>query len=116
MGPVGDANTNLPSLTSRLPSPPPPRSLASQTLKGGSGPAVVKGDTVTVHATGTVEQTMKKFWSTKARGGRGGGRVCEGRSDLGSAVTSAKNFGCVGQRTLVVRPPWGASLSSSSSS
>ena len=31
-------------------------------------PTVKKGDRVTVHATGTVEQTMKKFWSTKDAG------------------------------------------------
>ena len=31
-------------------------------------PTVVKGDTVTVHATGTVKQNEKKFWSTKDPG------------------------------------------------
>merc|ERR1719235_1336226 len=35
----------------------------------GSGTRVVgKGDTVTVHATGTVKETGKKFWSTKDPG------------------------------------------------
>ena len=37
-------------------------------LKAGSGPTVGKGDTVTVHATGTVVETDKKFWSTKDAG------------------------------------------------
>ena len=31
-------------------------------------PTVEKGDTVTVHATGTVKETQKKFWSTKDAG------------------------------------------------
>jgi len=31
-------------------------------------PVVAKGDTVTVHATGIVQQTNKKFWSTKDPG------------------------------------------------
>uniref|UniRef100_A0A7S3AKN3 peptidylprolyl isomerase n=1 Tax=Haptolina ericina TaxID=156174 RepID=A0A7S3AKN3_9EUKA len=34
-------------------------------LKPGDGAAVVKGATVTVHATGVVQETGKKFWSTK---------------------------------------------------
>ena len=39
-----------------------------ETIKAGSGPTVAARDTVTVHATGTVKQTMKKFWSTKDAG------------------------------------------------
>ena len=31
-------------------------------VKPGAGPAVSKGNTVTVHATGVVKQTGKKFW------------------------------------------------------
>ena len=37
-------------------------------LKEGSGAEVKKGATVTVHATGVVQQTEKKFWSTKDPG------------------------------------------------
>merc|ERR1712054_444971 len=39
-----------------------------ETIKAGSGATVSKGDEVTVHATGTVKETMKKFWSTKDPG------------------------------------------------
>merc|ERR1712232_1375336 len=34
----------------------------------GEGAEVVKGATVTVHATGVVKETGKKFWSTKDPG------------------------------------------------
>merc|ERR1711862_330533 len=37
-------------------------------LKAGSGAEVAKGATVTVHATGVIQQTGKKFWSTKDPG------------------------------------------------
>ena len=37
-------------------------------LKEGSGAEVVKGSKVTVHATGVVKETGKKFWSTKDPG------------------------------------------------
>ena len=37
-------------------------------LKAGSGAKVEKGRTVTVHATGVVKETGKKFWSTKDPG------------------------------------------------
>merc|ERR1719473_390912 len=37
-------------------------------LKEGSGKDVQKGDSVTVHATGVVKETGKKFWSTKDPG------------------------------------------------
>ena len=37
-------------------------------LKEGAGDVVSKGNTVTVHATGIVKETGKKFWSTKDDG------------------------------------------------
>lgn len=37
-------------------------------LTPGSGPAVQKKNQVTVHATGVVKETGKKFWSTKDPG------------------------------------------------
>ena len=37
-------------------------------LSPGQGAAVAKGATVTVHATGVVQETGKKFWSTKDEG------------------------------------------------
>jgi hypothetical protein len=40
---------------------------------------VAKGDSVTVHATGTVEESMKKFWSTKVGRGAKEGVVERGR-------------------------------------
>lgn len=39
-----------------------------QVLTTGSGASVTKGQTVTVHATGVVQETGKKFWSTKDPG------------------------------------------------
>lgn len=50
----------------------------------GSGAKVVAGNTVTVHATGSVKETGKKFWSTKDPGQKpftypaGQGRVITG--------------------------------------
>lgn len=37
-------------------------------IKAGSGNAITKGCTATVHATGIVKETGKKFWSTKDPG------------------------------------------------
>ncbi|KAJ1634736.1 hypothetical protein T492DRAFT_864557 [Pavlovales sp. CCMP2436] len=36
--------------------------------KEGSGRVIGKGDTATVHATGVVKETGKKFWSTHDAG------------------------------------------------
>ena len=35
-------------------------------LKPGSGPEVKKGATVTVHATGVVKESGKKFWCVRS--------------------------------------------------
>eukprot|EP00416_Gambierdiscus_australes_P015090 CAMPEP_0171058520 /NCGR_PEP_ID=MMETSP0766_2-20121228/2543_1 /TAXON_ID=439317 /ORGANISM="Gambierdiscus australes, Strain CAWD 149" /LENGTH=117 /DNA_ID=CAMNT_0011513805 /DNA_START=50 /DNA_END=403 /DNA_ORIENTATION=+ len=48
--------------------PVPGYKTTKQTLQEGSGPSVKKNDKVTVHATGVVQQTGKKFWSTKDPG------------------------------------------------
>mmetsp|Transcript_80147 Transcript_80147/g.221640 ORF Transcript_80147/g.221640 Transcript_80147/m.221640 type:complete len:117 (-) Transcript_80147:103-453(-) len=37
-------------------------------LKEGAGKEITKGSTATVHATGVVQETGKKFWSTKDPG------------------------------------------------
>eukprot|EP01059_Diplonema_ambulator_P029806 TRINITY_DN49621_c0_g1_i1.p2 TRINITY_DN49621_c0_g1~~TRINITY_DN49621_c0_g1_i1.p2 ORF type:complete len:143 (+),score=51.07 TRINITY_DN49621_c0_g1_i1:59-487(+) len=37
-------------------------------VKAGDGKSVEKGNKVTVHATGIVQNTGKKFWSTKDKG------------------------------------------------
>ena len=39
-----------------------------KTVKAGSGGTISAGATVTVHATGVVKETGKKFWSTKDPG------------------------------------------------
>lgn len=39
-----------------------------EVLRSGDGAAVAKGAEVTVHATGVVKETGKKFWSTKDPG------------------------------------------------
>ena len=39
-----------------------------QIIKAGSGASVSAGNVVTVHATGSVKETGKKFWSTKDPG------------------------------------------------
>jgi len=39
-----------------------------RTIKAGSGATIQAGNTATVHATGVVVETGKKFWSTKDPG------------------------------------------------
>lgn len=42
--------------------------VTKQVLTEGNGPAVKKGDKITVHCTGSLADTNKKFWSTKDPG------------------------------------------------
>merc|ERR1712227_783669 len=42
--------------------------VSKEVLQQGSGPAVQKSNTITVHCTGILKDTMKKFWSTKDPG------------------------------------------------
>ena len=69
-------------------------------LQQGSGPEVTKGCTATVHATGVVVQTGKKFWSTKDPGQKpftyqaGVGKVITGwdQGCLGMQVGEARKL------------------------
>jgi hypothetical protein len=45
-----------------MPTPLPGYQTTYDTVKEGSGATVNKGATVTVHATGIVKETGKKFW------------------------------------------------------
>lgn len=69
-----------------------------RTVKAGSGNSVSKGCTATVHATGVVEETGKKFWSTKDPGQKpftynaGVGQVIKGW-----------DMGCLGMQVGEVR-------------
>merc|ERR1719293_594179 len=51
-----------------MPTPIPGYKTTYDILKPGSGAGVVAQNTVTVHATGVVGETGKKFWSTKDPG------------------------------------------------
>lgn len=59
-----------------------------QTTKPGNGPTPQKGQTVSVHCTGYVVSTGKKFWSTKDPGQKifsfqiGLGQVIKGNLDI----------------------------------
>ena len=63
-------------------------------------PTIAKGDTITVHATGVVKETDKKFWSTKDPGQQpftynaGVGSVITGRDQglLGAAVGEVRKL------------------------
>ena len=80
--------------------PIPGYATTKETLAAGTGPIVAKGDTVTVPATGTVAQTMKKFWSTKDPGQQpftyqaGVGKVITGwdQGCLGMNVGETRNL------------------------
>merc|ERR1719426_353690 len=62
-------------------------------LKEGSGAAVQKGNQVTVHATGVVQQTGKKFWSTKDPGQQPFGY----QAGVGGVITGWDQ-GCLGMK------------------
>ena len=53
-------------------------------LKAGAGAAVAKGNKVTVHATGTVKETQKKFWCVSFYPKSSGSHVagCKGSQHL----------------------------------
>ena len=70
-----------------------------QVVTEGSGePAVLKGSKVTVHATGVVEETGKKFWSTKDPGQQ----PFEYTAGVGSVITGWDQ-GCLGMKLGEVR-------------
>ncbi|KAH8076899.1 peptidyl-prolyl cis-trans isomerase [Aureococcus anophagefferens] len=55
-------------------------------------PLVAKGDTVTVHATGIVQETDKKFWSTATRGRNRLTRGAAASSRAGTRASSARRW------------------------
>jgi len=69
-----------------------------QIVKPGSGATVQKGATVTVHATGVVQQTGKKFWSTKDPGQQ----PFEYQAGVGGVITGWDQ-GCLGMTIGEVR-------------
>jgi len=66
--------------------------------EGEGEPLVTKGAKVRVHATGTVEQTNKKFWSTKDDGQR----PFEYNAGVGGVITGWDQ-GCLGMKLGEVR-------------
>jgi len=70
-----------------------------ETVKEGQGDVLVtKGARVTVHATGVVQQTGKKFWSTKDAGQR----PFEYQAGIGGVITGWDK-GCLGMKLGEVR-------------
>ena len=69
-----------------------------KTLKPGQGASVAKGATVTVHATGIVQQTNAKFWSTKDEGQQ----PFEYEAGVGKVITGWDQ-GCLGMQLGEVR-------------
>mmetsp|Transcript_59054 Transcript_59054/g.129355 ORF Transcript_59054/g.129355 Transcript_59054/m.129355 type:complete len:120 (+) Transcript_59054:66-425(+) len=64
-----------------------------ETIKEGNGQTVAKGATVTVHATGIVKQTGKKFWSTKDPGQQ----PFQYQAGMGKVITGWDQ-GCLGMK------------------
>eukprot|EP01062_Namystynia_karyoxenos_P032042 TRINITY_DN23693_c0_g1_i1.p1 TRINITY_DN23693_c0_g1~~TRINITY_DN23693_c0_g1_i1.p1 ORF type:complete len:146 (+),score=49.94 TRINITY_DN23693_c0_g1_i1:92-529(+) len=70
-----------------------------QVLKEGTGDKVVsKGNTVTVHATGIVQNTGKKFWSTKDPGQQ----PFTYKAGVGGVITGWDQ-GCLGMKVGEIR-------------
>ena len=70
-----------------------------EVVSEGKGQAVVsKGDTVTVHATGTVLESQKKFWSTKDDGQK----PFTYKAGVGGVITGWDQ-GCLGMKIGEVR-------------
>merc|ERR1712224_760248 len=67
-------------------------------IKTGEGQQVTKGATVTVHATGVVAETGKKFWSTKDPGQQ----PFEYQAGVGGVITGWDQ-GCLGMAIGEVR-------------
>lgn len=67
-------------------------------IKDGSGPAVAKGSKVTVHATGVVEESGYKFWSTKDPGQQ----PFSYNAGVGAVITGWDQ-GCLGMKLGEVR-------------
>mmetsp|Transcript_29896 Transcript_29896/g.65341 ORF Transcript_29896/g.65341 Transcript_29896/m.65341 type:complete len:146 (-) Transcript_29896:1324-1761(-) len=66
-------------------------------VKAGEGPAITKGARVTVHATGIVKQTGKKFWSTKDTN-----QPFKYKAGVGSVITGWDQ-GCMGMQLGEIR-------------
>lgn len=69
-----------------------------EVVSPGTGAAVAKGDKVKVHATGVVQQTSKKFWSTKDPGQQ----PFTYQAGVGQVITGWDQ-GCLGARVGEVR-------------
>merc|ERR1712050_656394 len=69
-----------------------------QVVRDGEGREVSKGASVTVHATGTVMETGKKFWSTKDPGQR----AFTYQAGVGNVITGWDQ-GCLGMKTGEIR-------------
>merc|ERR1719276_241363 len=78
--------------------PVPGYRTTKQTLQEGSGKEVTKGATVTVHATGVVKETGKKFWSTKDPGQQ----PFEYQAGVGGVITGWDQ-GCLGMKVGEIR-------------
>mmetsp|Transcript_21905 Transcript_21905/g.43486 ORF Transcript_21905/g.43486 Transcript_21905/m.43486 type:complete len:117 (+) Transcript_21905:47-397(+) len=67
-------------------------------IKEGSGNAITKGSNATVHATGVIVETQKKFWSTKDPGQK----PFTYQAGVGGVITGWDQ-GCLGMKVGEVR-------------